>query len=310
MASNDSIVLISRAYPDFDLHHFGISLYFSNVPFTNASMVSSITPCDLTLNIKNTSFDINAPCIGHMNHPTSQKYHGNMESSVTSWYRHHHIKTIVDQFGDIYIVFNYQGIFSPIYKLAARPYIYRLRYISMHTLFKKELSSELETWFSYYALLGVEHFIMYYNGDRKCIDPRNCNCPPSNNSCGPCLKMSCFMQQLANLHISNITAEENIYPAPLGGSTPLHPILHNVSFEFVGWDYIYEHRIPKNRALKGQKHNFQNAQPQAIASGLYYMKHLTSWLMFFDTDEYALPIGGKYRHLGHHSYETLYTFCL
>ena len=54
--------------------------------------------------------------------------------------------------------------------------------------------------------------------------------------------------------------------------------------------------------MKGQKRNFQNAQPQAIASALYQMKHVTKWLMTFDTDEYALPGQGEIIIISLHTY--------
>ena len=228
--TNDTLVIISRAYPDFKLHHSEVSLYFSNAPIDGASMTEGMLPCDVTLNASNALYDFHTPCYCHMNRPTKQKYHGNLESSVTQWYTHRYIRLIVNEFKGIYAVFKYRDKFSPAFRILARP-LMKKKYISMYTLFKQLHPVELETWFTYYALLGVEHFMMYYNGNSICINPTNCTC--SGSSCGPCMSMSCFIKQLATMN-------------KIKFNVPLHPVLSSVSFEFVAWDYIYTKRVPKS----------------------------------------------------------------
>ena len=137
-------------------------------------------------------------------------------------------------------MFKYQNRFSPEYKISSRLSVGK--HISMYTLFKKERPIELETWFTYYTILGVEHFMMYYNGNSMCINPANCKCSSvDNSSCGsidPCMKMACFIQQIATVKntSSNTTAQV----------VPLHSILSSASFEFIAWNYIYERHVPKS----------------------------------------------------------------
>ena len=163
-----------------------------------------------------------------------------MESSVVLWYTHHHIELIVSELKEIYFMFKYQNRFSPEYKISSRLSVGK--HISMYTLFKKERPIELETWFTYYTILGVEHFMMYYNGNSMCINPANCKCSSvDNSSCGsidPCMKMACFIQQIATVKntSSNTTAQV----------VPLHSILSSASFEFIAWNYIYERHVPKS----------------------------------------------------------------
>ena len=308
-ADNRSIHIISREYGNFRIDYESIVLYVSNrenvIHSLNTTGVSSsnssskdllvngncevmyhINSSDLITDEDCTSYEKigrrlltkredcypldaipdpshhgNESCLTSMR-PTRVSDKDNRESSVIITFTNDLFASLLRS-GDrtLKVAFSYKNMTTPLIKLDGNPLI-KNSTLSIFTLFKYDSVKTLKVWIQYYAVLGVDQFIFYYNGDPICIDTASCVAKEVPTSCGRTKELSCFIKELRS------------------GKSNLNKQYPHINFLFVAWNYPYWFMGGSSR---------HNAQPQAIASVTYRAQGMSSWLMFFDLDEFAVP---------------------
>ena len=213
--------------------------------------------------------NISAPCLTTMR-PTRISDKDHRESSVVITYTNDLFPKLLSQVGDhLEVAFTYKGNTTPSLKIEARPLL-KNSTLSMFTLFKSENVETMKVWIQYYADLGVDQFIFYYNGNATCIDPGTCKV--KNKALMQCdnSELSCFIKALRE------------------GKTDVAKKYSHVNFVFVAWNYKYWY-LGTEHVRSGETSAKHNAQTQAIMSVVYRAKKMVSWLMLFDLDEFAKP---------------------
>ena len=247
--SNGDHYLFNDAFIDSERRVIVITRIHPDTPITPERVMMNVT-------VTNSSFQFIKP--------TSVIRNANKYEDVVIVYAHRAVKKL----DLLYASFSYDGVTTPTYKLEYNSQHHV--YITMTTMMNRFEIIQLDAWLRYYSMVGVDSFLLYYNGPYASINPETCSINSSSLEFDR--KLSCYVKSLNN---SDTFKNKTI----------------NVAF--ISWDYAYYMNESRQH---GVHRNYHNAQPQAITSGLYRAKGYSTWNLNFDLDEFVLP-GDGFRNL-------------